>query len=789
MAKEKSFYPVLFLFLLSTLMLQERTTRAQHPLLQAQGRALLKWRDSLHVSDQHPSVLNSYWPSSLLPNSTSNITTDPCHWFGIICDHHARSIVEINLPNASIEGTLGFFDFSTLSTLTALNLSANNLSGSIPDGISSLSKLSLLDLSKNLLFGNMPHSMANITSISDLRIGDNRINGQLLPNFFINWKNLSVLYLGGNMITGAIPVEIRELKNVQKLDLSRNFLTGTLPASIGELSHLRSLQLYNNNLTGMIPAAIGNLKALSDLELDFNDFTGQIPSSIGNLSSLVGLYLTNNNLVGPIPLEIGNLKNLIQLEVGMNSLNGVIPSIIGNLSKIRTLSLYKNHLTGIIPSEIGNLKNLTGPMPSSLKNCKSLVRVRLERNNINDNISNAFGTHPNLKYLAVNKNALFGELSLDWKSYSKLEHLDLSENHITGRIPPSISGMGQRLDLSMNILSGSIPQELGSCTDLILLKLNANNLTGEIPLEIGNLVNLQELLDLSKNALNGSIPEQFQKLKMLEYLNLSHNELTGGVPSSLVEMKSLSVVDISYNDLEGPLPDSKVFSEAKPNAFIGNSHLCGEPNQGLPPCNISTSKYGVSKKTFLVIIAFTIVITSVLLVSIAIYGIYYKFCMNINKMASIRTNHGDNLFSVWGYDGKVVYDDIINASENFNKKYCIGNGRHGSVYRIMLPTGQVVAVKRFDKPEESFDEKSFVNEVQSLTEIRHRNIVKLYGFCWHVKDTFLVYEYMEKGNLKDMLSDNKKAVELDWAKRIRLLKGLAEALSYMHHSHATPMKI
>ncbi|XP_026420008.1 probable leucine-rich repeat receptor-like protein kinase At1g35710 [Papaver somniferum] len=129
-----------------------------------------------------------------------------------------------------------------------------------------------------------------------------------------------------------------------------------------------------------------------------------------------------------------------------------------------------------------------------------------------------------------------------------------------------------------------------------------------------------------------------------------------------------------------------------------------------------------------------------------------------------------NPFSVWNYEGKIVYEDIIEATEDFDTTYCIGTGGYGSVYKAELSTGQVVAVKKLhssDEDSEILDLKSFESEVHALTEIRHRNIVKLFGFCSNLemRISFLVYEFVERGSLKNVLSDGVLAVEFDWIKR------------------------
>jgi serine/threonine protein kinase len=126
----------------------------------------------------------------------------------------------------------------------------------------------------------------------------------------------------------------------------------------------------------------------------------------------------------------------------------------------------------------------------------------------------------------------------------------------------------------------------------------------------------------------------------------------------------------------------------------------------------------------------------------------------------IQTN---NLFAIWSFDGQMVYENIINATEQFDNKHLIGVGGHGSVYKAELATGQVVAVKKLHSLEngEVSNLKAFASEISALTEIRHLNIVKLYGFCSHSLHSFLVYEFLEKGSVDKILKDDELASVFD----------------------------
>ncbi|MED6173944.1 hypothetical protein PIB30_064458 [Stylosanthes scabra] len=127
-----------------------------------------------------------------------------------------------------------------------------------------------------------------------------------------------------------------------------------------------------------------------------------------------------------------------------------------------------------------------------------------------------------------------------------------------------------------------------------------------------------------------------------------------------------------------------------------------------------------------------------------------------------------NLFSVWNFDGKIAFQDIIEATQNFDIRYCIGTGAYGSVYKAELPRGINVALKKLHQLESqnmSFV-RSFHNEVKMLTEIPHKNIVKLHRFCLHKQYMFLIYQYMERGSLFSLLNHDDEAKELCWNKRM-----------------------
>ncbi|RWR97274.1 MDIS1-interacting receptor like kinase 2-like protein [Cinnamomum micranthum f. kanehirae] len=744
------------------------------------------------------------------------------------------------LINGSIPSEIGI-----LTNLRELRLSNNQISGSIPPSLGNLSNLVTLVVNENELSGPIPQEIGNLTKLNQLILYYNNITGSI-PSTFGRLTNLLLLQLQGNQLSGPIPQEIGNLNKMDQLDLSNNNLTGPIPPSLGNATGLQLLYLFGNLISGSIPQEIGGLKRMIFLQFPGNFLKGPIPFTLGNLTELTNLDLSQNEISGSIPPTFGNLRNLNRLSLFINHLSGSLPKEMANLTRLQYFYLSNNSISGYLPQMCQGVSlveftatnnRLTGPIPASLRNCRTLVKIWFQNNRLTGNISEGFGVYHKLSIIDLSNNRFYGELSSSWGDCQNLTSLKFAGNNITGRIPPHIGqltqlgildlssnhlegeipselgrlsllynlslndnmlsglvpqAMGQLsnlelLDLSVNNFSGPIPTQLERCTKLRSLKFNRNNLNGSIPFEIGNLENLGTVLDLSQNLLSGEMPSHLGKLSKLEKLNLSHNMLFGSIPSSFKGMISLLSVDVSYNYLEGPLPDNKVFLNASPEALSKNKDLCGEV-QGLRPCNSTLISHGNGKNDHkgarIIVLNLIGVLIGVLLFLFALVVIYLVLHRRKrNVQAEVEEVRNPNLFLVWNNDRKIIYEEIINATEDFDEKFCVGEGGYGKVYKANLPTGPVVAIKKLHPQEdgEQIDQRSFRNEIKALTQIRHRNIVKLYGFCSYPRCSFLVYEYMERGSLAKVLKSGEGVFEFDWMKRANVVRSVAHALSYMHH--------
>ncbi|XP_023771683.2 probable leucine-rich repeat receptor-like protein kinase At1g35710 [Lactuca sativa] len=747
---------------------------------------LLKWKASLEITNK--SSLSSWMPLPM--NSSASV---PCtSWFGVVCNADG-SIQKLNLTSSGLRGTLQEISFFLLQNLTRFDLRVNSFFGPIPPQIRLLSKLIYLDFSQNQFSGEIPPEIGSMVS-------------------------LEFLYLYSNNLSSSIPSSLGALTSLNVLSLYQNQLSGSIRSSIGNMSNLYRLNLAHNKLSGPIPIDLGKLKSLTRLLVSNNTLSGSIPSSIANLSNLHFLFLDMNKLSGPIPIELGNLKALTNFQVSENVLSGSIPSSLENLSDLQCMFLQKNNFSGLIPFELGNLKSLTelalsnnqlsGSIPLSLANMSNLQSLYLDGNNLSGPIPIELGNFKSLNDLDVSQNKLSGSIPPEFANSTQLQRLDLSFNNLVGEIPKEFGKMISMLNLylSNNQLSGTIPLELGSFRELLELDLSTNRLNGSIPVSIGQwaqihylnlsnnklsgkipsdiskLVHLTEF-DLSRNLLTEEIPSEVQSLQDLKILDLSHNMLSGSIPNAFTNLPGGIDIDLSYNELTGAVPQSPNFVNA---SIQGNPGLCGNAT-GLQLCASKILKKKNDPFHYRLMLIILLPLMGVVLLGLFTYGlIAYRQQKKKSPQKPLEEESID-YFSITGFDGKIVYADILKATNDFDEGYCIGVGGYGAVYKAELKPNNVVAVKKLHSSSENVDSNGFHNEIRALTNIRHRNIVKLYGYCSHARHSILIYEYLENGSLGSILKSDVLAKELDWLKRVNIIKAITNGLAYMHHDCSPPI--
>ncbi|XP_028772311.1 cysteine-rich receptor-like protein kinase 42 [Neltuma alba] len=125
------------------------------------------------------------------------------------------------------------------------------------------------------------------------------------------------------------------------------------------------------------------------------------------------------------------------------------------------------------------------------------------------------------------------------------------------------------------------------------------------------------------------------------------------------------------------------------------------------------------------------------------------------------------------------YETLEKATDYFNSSRKIGQGGAGSVFKGTLANGRVVAVKRLVFNTRQWVD-DFFNEVNLISGIGHKNLVKLLGCSIEGPESLLVYEYLPNKSLDQFIFEKSKSQILNWKQRLNIIIGIAEGLAYLH---------
>ncbi|MQL77356.1 hypothetical protein Taro_009766 [Colocasia esculenta] len=541
------------------------------------------------------------------------------------------SLCELHLRGCRLGGelasSLGRVNFTSLEVI---DLSSNPFSSSkIPSWLLNMSNLRYVDMSSMSLHGPIPLSFSELPYLQHLNL-DNNENltanvSELLGGGHGGWPRLDTLRIRHGSLYGEVPASIGNITSLRQLYLSFNNVGGTIPSSIGNLHQLEALYLSLNKIVGELPPTIWHLPALIHLFVAGNRLTGVIseahlsysagrlqrlslgdnflvlnissdwippfqlnylnagscqmgpafPSWIKNQRGLMWIFLSDNRISSEIPGWLWDLPSKHDLRVfnlSGNSLTGSIPVSIGELRSLEALDLSQNKLTGSIPTAVEQLRNLwtlqlstnnlSGGIPACIGDLHRLQILDLSGNNLTGGIPESIGRLRNLRSLSLSWNNLEGSIPISINGQlQNLRIVDFSRNNLTGDIPESITELRNLtyLDLSGNNMTAVIPTSVGVLQNLEFLDLSGNNLTGGVPIALCNCPNLTSL-KLTGNKVSGEIPACIGNLKRLQVFDLSSNELMGGIPTSVLSCLSLQFLNLGGNNLSGDIPTSPFVS-------------------------------------------------------------------------------------------------------------------------------------------------------------------------------------------------------------------------------------
>ncbi|WVZ87138.1 hypothetical protein U9M48_033827 [Paspalum notatum var. saurae] len=647
---------------------------------------------------------------------------------------------------------------------------------------------------------------------------------------------LKIFKLNG---VGPIPEELGNLKHLDYLNLQQNYLTGTVPSFLGELTALQYMTLCGNALSGPIPKELGNLVNLILLCLSTNNLNGSIPSELGDLVKLETLYIDSSGLSGPIPSSFCKLTRMKTLVASDNDFTGQIPDCIGSWSNLEVLQFQGNSFQGPLPSTLSNLVNLTNLRigdivngSSSLafiNNMTSLNILVLRNCRISDSLTSVnFSRLAGLTLLDLSFNNITGQVSQALLNLNSLNFLFLGNNSLSGSLPSSIGPSLKNLNLVRNNFMINTSYDSGFPLGLECLQQNAN-------CSLGSVHYTSFAVDCgSKIAISGSDDSKYQPdnadLGAASYyvtgaprwgvsnvgkfmdapngsgsyiINSSH-QFQDTTDSELFQTARMSPSSLRYYSVGLANGNYIVilqfaefdFEDSQTWKSLGRRGERKEQNFDIRKAAGGMSYATVKKhyivpvtKNFLEIHLFWAGKGTCCIPTQGYYGPAIS-ALSATLIEPKKSNKTSVLVGtvvsaavlglaiLAGLVGATSYDELRTATENFSSINLLGKGGYGSVYKGKLSDGSMVAVKLLSETSHQ-GKKQFVAEIETISQVQHRNLVKLYGCCLGGNRPLLVYEYMENGSLDKALCESEK-INLDWPTRYKICLGIARGMAYLH---------
>ncbi|CAK9869574.1 unnamed protein product [Sphagnum jensenii] len=451
---------------------------------------------------------------------------------------------------------------------------------------------------------------------------------------------------------------------------------------------------------------------------------------------------------GPVPNYVSLFKNLTT-STALGPLVNALEIFELSQNQFVTLTNEQDTLAiEEIKSSYGNLALWTGdpclPYPhpwvtcsnvSIIQSSSSIIAVNLSRYGLTGPISPSFGKLRSLTSLNLRSNQLSGPIPPSIWDIPKLNVLDLSDNNLSGNLVPITSTSCPmsltRVNLGNNNLSGSFPSQLLACSISTLQEINFdyNNLSGTL-----NMTSW----DFDYNNLTGT-------LNMTSW-DFDYNNLSGNSNMTSWDLEANNTFHISmlYNDINTLEPG---WGDPIMNYF--EIWLTGNPICKNLQCSSN------------------FMICEIQQTCCCPQEPLYGQCPEFAKQQVQPTLYSYNMLS--------------RATGDFHEDNKLGEGGFGVVYKGILLDGTKLAIKLLmTKSHQGIDD--FLNEVVSITGVRHKNLVKLKGCCLHHTQRLLVYEFVENKNLAEALwgSNMEDNIFLNWPTRFQIFVGITRGLVYLH---------
>ncbi|XP_028755451.1 probable leucine-rich repeat receptor-like serine/threonine-protein kinase At3g14840 isoform X2 [Neltuma alba] len=679
------------------------------------------------------------WNFDVDPCDTSDPAFSQTNWFTAYpVDTESQNAVACNCAVAPDDA------FCHVVNIT---LKKQSLPGKLPPELVRLPYLSAIDLSRNYLSGSIPLSWASL-----------------------NLRHISLL---GNRLTGKIPVELAKITTLQRLVLEFNQFSGNLPPELGNLLQIEGLVLTSNNFTGDIPPTFAKLTNLTDIMVHGTGLSGPI-SGISFPENVEDLILRSCNINGKIPTYLWRMGNLKTLDLSFNKLQGKIPDEFAHLSQLDYMYLTGNLLDGPLPKlkvEYIDLSyNNFNSGNAGEKNCDQ-PKVNLFGDPLMANDSGSvtcMRSTCSQTWYSVNINCGGDQAAIGHTMYDG--DLDLvRQGFAKSGTNWAISNTGHFLDATQK----DIYVAQNKSPPLPPVELYGNAHVSPISLTyyafcLGNgtytvslhFVEIMFTDDQTYRSLGRRVFDVYiQERRMLKDFNIVTE--ARGVGKLIIKKFTVNVTNgtlkIRFHWAgkgTTAIPEKSVYGPLISAISVTSDFQ--------PPRNIPGAVFAA------------IVVAGVSIVVLILGILWWRGYLGKRNSLAIE------LKSLDLQTGLFTLRQIKAATDNFDASNKIGEGGFGPVYKGFLSDGTMIAVKQLSSKSKQGN-REFINEIGMISALQHPCLVKLYGCCVEGDQLLLVYEYMENNSLaRALFGPEECRLKLDWPMRQKICVDLARGLAFLH---------
>ncbi|PIN11889.1 Serine/threonine protein kinase [Handroanthus impetiginosus] len=381
------------------------------------------------------------------------------------------------------------------------------------------------------------------------------------------------------------------------------------------------------------------------------------------------------------------------------------------------------------------------------------------------------------------------------------------------------------LSFMNNNFEGTMPdwRKLGALKSLYL---SNNQFSGPIREDAFKGMTSLKKVCMANNKFTGNIPTSLESPKLIE-LRLENNQFTGNIPA--ISSDHLKVFNVSNNQLEGPIPAP--LSKMDASSFLGNKALCGKPlgsacDPPIPPPDLepfigdsppsspptvaaTTSEQKSPARMAIIIISVVLGLFLIILLlliyrrshnsqrpqlgrevspsyddeksHVAVAAAAVVTSTNASEISGSSAKKGEQQPGKLSFvrDDRHKFDlqDLMRASAEV-----LGSGNFGASYKAVLVDGEALVVKRF-KQMNNVAKEDFHEHMRRLGRLKHPNLLPLFAYLYRKEEKLLVFDYVYNGSLATNLHGKHSAEQpgLSWASRLKIIKGVAKGLAYLHN--------